>query len=526
VKKWITYLFVFCGIKNYSQNGNVVFNDTILHEIYIQTDLPDWFATLEEDFKNSLADPVKYPEVYQKCKVTFDGVLIDNCGFREKGNASNFLASVGKKKPIKLSFNEFVDGQELDDLRKLNLNNFVNDPSCLHDCISFKLMRDNGLYAPRTAFAKVYINNEYIGLYVLIENVDKAFLKFQFGKDNNDGNLYKTDRGAKVFLDYKGSDYQPYKNDGLKLTTNDSLNDYSGVINFIEFLNNYKEPDFKDQFEKRFDVHAYLKVLAIEKCVKSWDSYWGGGNNFFLYDHPDGKFRWISWDMNESFQEIKTVGLTSALDGYLLPTPQMDKRPLLKRIFEYPEYKQEFFDNACNMVQNYFTNAHLGQFILDRHKLIDRAYELDRYKANAYDAFQSSLTDQNQDDVSLTKNGFVLRINYPGIFPFMQTQREWVQEQLKDWGRECSIGSKGMYELTIFPNPAGEYVNVSNANAGFEYAQFRMFDFTGAECFRSKFEVMTGDFYKLPIGDVPPGIYILLKYSEDGKIGRAKLVVE
>jgi spore coat protein CotH len=526
MRRILIYIFIFLSLKQFSQSGNTVFNDTVLHEIYIETDLPDWFATLEADFKNSLADPITYPEVYRTCTLSFDGTMINDCGFREKGNASNFLASAGRKKPIKISFNEFIAGQQFDDLRKLNLNNFVNDPSCLHDAICFKLMRDAGLYAPRVAFTKVWINKEYIGLYSMIENVDKSFLKVHFGKTNNDGNLYKTDRGAKCYLDWKGGDYQPYKNAGMKLTTNDSLNDWMGFINFLDFLNNNREDNFREELEKRFDVHKYLKVLAIEKCVKSWDSYWGGGNNYFLYDHPDGQFRWICWDMNESFQEIKLISGTSVLDGYLLPTPQINERPLIKRIMEYPDYKNEFFDNACDLIQNNFTSKHLGKYILDKHKLIDRAYELDIYKANDYDAFQSSLTDYNKDEASINKTGFTLKLNYPGLFPFIQTQREWVESQLHAWERDCPIKSNGLYDLNIYPNPASGQINIPNDNSAFEYAQFRLFDFMGHECYRSKFGLMTGDHYQLNIEEVPAGIYILLKFSEDGKIGRAKVVVE
>jgi len=525
MKKIVLYIFIILCINASSQTGNLVFNDTVLHELIIETDLPDWFATLENDFNLNLLNPDVYPEVYHSCKVSWDGIVINNCGFREKGNASNLFTSFGKKKPFKISFDEFVN-QDLDGLKKINLNNFTNDPSLMHDVVCYKLFRDAGLMASRTSYTKLYVDGEYIGLYAVIENVDKTFLKFQFGSANNDGNLYKTDRNAAVPLNWQGYEPDPYKEQGLKLNTNESADDWSKLINFINLINNYQGADFKQQFENSFDVHAYLKILAIEKCVRSWDSYWGGGNNFYLYEHPDGKIRWIPWDMNETFQDIKLLSGTSLLEGYLVPSKQLDERPLLKRIFEYEEYRKEYLTNVCDLIHNQFTLDHLGPFVLDRYNLIDEAYKADTYKYNTYNAFINSLTDYNQDAVSITHSGYVLRINYPGIFPFIQSQREWAVEQMKGWGYSCSIEDNSIYNLFVYPNPANDFVNVSNEASGFEYAQFKLYDFMGRVNKTTDFELMQGSYTTFPLDGVPAGIYLLTKNAADGSIGRAKIIVK
>jgi spore coat protein CotH len=521
----ILYLLLVSCLNVFAQPGAVVFNDTVLHTLYIQTELPDWFATLEEDFKNHMKDPDHYPEIYRKCNVVFDGDSINNCGFREKGNASNTLTNFGKKKPFKISFDEFID-QGFDGLKKINLNNFINDPSCMHDATSLKLMRNAGLAASRTSYTKVWINGEYIGLYIIIENVDKTFLKSYYGSAFNDGNLYKTDRGASVSLDWLGNDPAAYKDKGLKLTTNESQDDWTKFISFVDFLNNYSGSDFKEQFEARFDVHNYLKVLAVEKCVRSWDSYWGGGNNYYIYEHPDGKYRWIPWDMNETFQDIKLLSGTTALDGYLIPTPQLDKRPLLKKIFEIEDYKNEYLDYCCHLIQTKFTLDHLGPFIYNNHQLIAEAYQEDNYKTNSYGSFEKSLTEDHGDEVSLTKSAYVLRLTYPGVFPFIQSQREWVVNQLKGWERKCDIQNNGLYDLKVFPTPSFGYIYVSNDVTGFDYSQFRLYDFTGKLCVATAFEIMDASAYKLSLENIPAGIYLLLKKSADGRIGRAKVIVE
>ncbi len=522
---YILFLLFFIPFFDKAQNGNMVFNDTVLHTISVEIDLPDWFQTLENDFQLNFDQPDVYPEVYRKCKVTFDGIVLNDCGFREKGNASNSLTNFGKKKPFKIAFDEFLN-QNLDGLDKINLNNFTNDPSLMHDVIAFKLFRDAGLVASRTSYAKLYVNGEYIGLYVIIENVDKNFLRQQYGGGvNNDGNLYKTDRGAAVFLNWLGPESTGYKDQGLKLNTNEAADDWTKLIQFIDLINNYYGADFKQRLESNFDVHAYLKILAIEKCIRSWDSYWGGGNNFYLYEHPDGMIRWIPWDMNETFQDIKIISGTSLLTSYLVPTNKFDDRPLLKRIFEIDEYKQEYLNYCCQLIQSNFKLEHLGQYVVDRHELIDEAYKQDPYRYNSYTSFETSLTEDNLDEVSITHNGYVLRINYPGIFPFIQSQREWVVKQMEGWEQSCVIEDNSIYDLFVYPNPANLEINISNTQSGFEFAQFILYDFTGKVCQQTEFEVMDGTYNTLYLDGIPSGIYLLIKRSADGKLGRAKVVV-
>ncbi|MFM9944639.1 MAG: CotH kinase family protein, partial [Bacteroidia bacterium] len=499
----------------------------VLHHLYIETELPNWFETLQNDFKLNFENPILHPEIYRKCKVTWDSTVLNNCGFREKGNSSNSMVQYGKKKPYKISFDEF-ENQQLEGLKKINLNNFTNDPSLLHDALSLKLLRDAGLVAPRTSYIKLWVNGEYIGLYLAIENVDKEFLKFHYGSSKNDGNLYKTDRGASVPLNWKGKQSKFYEEQGLKLNTNETDTNWIKLISFINLINNDYSKDFKQKLEASFDVHSYLKILAIEKCIRSFDSYWGGGNNFYLYEHPDGKIRWIPWDMNETFQDIKILSGTSLLTGYLVPANKYDERPLLKRIFEIDEYKTEYLDFVCEFIQNNYSVEKLGKFALARHNLISEAYQIDSFKNNSYKSFQNSLTEEHEDVFSITlkPTAYGLRMRYPGIFPFIQTQRQWAVEQMKGWDYTCSIRNNSIYNLIVYPNPALSEVKIFNEVSDFDFAQFKLYNFNGKLILETKFDWLHGEYYMLPLENISAGIYLLMKISADGKIGRAKVILK
>ncbi len=520
----IVLVFFQGCLVSFAQSGAGLFNDTVLHQLFIETAIPNWFDTLENDYKLNVSNNELYPEKYRPCKLVWDGIELDGCGFREKGNSSNTLTTKGKKKPFKLSFDEFGSNQ-LYGLKKLNLNNFTNDPSLLHDVLSFKLMRDAGLVAPRTTYTKLWVNGEYIGLYLAIENVDKTFLKLHYGSDNNNGNLYKTDRDASVPLKWLGTDSQPYKKQKLKLTTNEKADDWSKLINFINLVNNDSTPEFKQKLEACFDVQSYLKILANEKCLRSFDSYWGGGNNFYLYEHPDGLIRWIPWDMNETFQDLKRLSQTSLLDGYLVPANKFDDRPLLRRIFEIEEYKTEYFNYVCELIHSTFTLDHLGKFAVMQHQLVDDAYRTDPYRYNSYEAFDRSLSDEHIDNFSLNNSAYVLRLRYPGIFPFIESQRNWVVDQLQGWAYTCAIMEPIVYNLQLFPNPAIDAVTVLNNSKDFDFALLIIYDMTGKVVYKSNNMILEGDSFKIAINNLASGMYLVVKLSSNGNFGKAKLLV-
>ncbi len=136
------------------------------------------------------------------------------------------------------------------------------------------------------------------------------------------------------------------------------------------------------------------------------------------------------------------------------------------------------------------------------------------------------MTENNEDVVSLTHSGYVLRLNYPGIYPFIQSQREWAVAQMNGWDHSCSIEDETIYNLVVYPNPASAYVNILNDTSGFEYAQLRLYNFMGTLYRTTNYELMQGAYFTLPLEGVPAGIYILTKNSADGRIGRAKIIIK
>jgi hypothetical protein len=271
--------------------GDNLLDNSYVHEIKIYFEQPNFWELMSQDYQDASANQTEIP--YRTAtQVYIDGVLLDSVGVRHKGFSSYF--GEGLKKSLKLDFDKVRDGQTYDGLKKINLNNGTGDPALLRDFLCYDMIRATGAPAPRVSHVKLYINDEYWGIYVMVEQVDKTFLANNF--DDDDGNLFKNMQWSN--LEYLGTNPGDYKAI-YELKTNEDEDDWSGLINFCKVINNSSNANFPTEIQQVFDVPSYLKILAIDVMTDNWDSYIEHGRNFYLYQAPnDGKFHWIPWDYN------------------------------------------------------------------------------------------------------------------------------------------------------------------------------------------------------------------------------------
>ena len=129
---------------------------------------------------------------------TTEGKTFKNLGIRFKGNASYMASARGLKRNLKLSLDHFARGQRFHGLKTLNLNAGAMDSTMTREALSFAVFRAAGVPAPRTAYAEVMLtvpgkyDKEMLGLYTVIEQVDRTVLKDRFR--NGKGLLMKPER--------------------------------------------------------------------------------------------------------------------------------------------------------------------------------------------------------------------------------------------------------------------------------------------------------------------------------------------
>ncbi len=316
----------------------------------------DWAAMLVD--WQTLFDKVVYPAA-----LTWDDLQRDPIGVRLKGFSSLVVppagdgpAPPGAKYPLKLHFDAY-SGLRLHGAEEVGLSNAVNDPSFMRERLAARVYQGMGVPAPRTAYVRLRVDGRDHGLYTLVQPIDKRFLKERFGTQGgaDDGNLYKCvyNFNGTCLLHWKGDTKADYLHDaqdggcgqgfdqcGLVLKTNEddpARSDYADLVAFLDVLNHAPDDGFGPALEAVFDVDAFLRLTAVTVALGNYDSYFGKGNNFYLYRRPDtGRFTMLPWDLDRAYEAGSCDDPTDPVCG------AGANYPLVGRILAVPAYRERY----------------------------------------------------------------------------------------------------------------------------------------------------------------------------------------
>lgn len=382
------------------------FDDSAVREIRLYFDDSNWYNTLLAAHRTA-ADP------YFPCRFESGGVRLARIGCRFKGNSS--FQRNGIKKPFKLDFNEYDDDANFLGLKKLNVNNFDLQPDFMRE----KLLHDlAGKYvaALRSVYVRLYVNDAFYGLYLAVEQPDKTMMQSRFGPQE-DGNLYEGEEqmgGSRPNLTYLGANQSSYENVYL-LKTNEEENDFSGLIEFLDVLNNTATAELPAKIEPIADIANWLTGMAVNNLAVNLDSYLGVGAEYYLYDRTlDGRFIHIQWDHNESFgitgDGTPRIANPFEVDPFWLPTAATgggpggggpggggaanNARPLLEKLWAVDTYKRAYLRILARLLREGFNPETMSARVTQLAGLIREHVMADPNKAYTAAQFETALNSQ------------------------------------------------------------------------------------------------------------------------------------
>jgi hypothetical protein len=266
-------------------------------------------------------------------------------GLRMKGNTSrtSFVDDEGLINDfvnLKVSFssdnvNETrVPNAQFFGMTKLDLKwNRNQDHSHVRHVYHYKMYSQFLQLAPEATLGGVSIHqvdvsraeyqSTYMGLYTLIEPMDRRFLARRLGDGPEaDGNLYKLlysqtgpadfsrentvsssgtthlRQGNKIGIENNISNYHP----SYDKKTNTIFEDYSDMANLIGLVNEtnqFNDEGFRSRLETYIDIEQFIRLEAVAYFIGNPDDFRNNFNNMYVYFMPStGKAVFIPHDLD------------------------------------------------------------------------------------------------------------------------------------------------------------------------------------------------------------------------------------
>lgn len=308
-----------------AQTQDDLFDDTRLHDLQLTVSQRDWDALRARPEDNT----------YYTADLRWNGTTVRNVGIRSRGTGSRN----GVKPGLRVDMNRYID-QTFLGLRALVLDNGFTDPSAIREALAMKLFARAGLPVPREAFARLFVNGEYLGLYVMIEPLDRTFVTRVFGAEEGNvesgGYLYEFNWVREYAFEYLGPSLEAYAElfEPETRETDAVSRVYQPLEALVRAVNDTPDGLFESTVGALIDLPALVRLLAVQQLAGEIDGFVGnwGMNNFYLYRFRDGRpAQILPWDSDHAFWAVDEP-IDQRLDTNVL-TRRVMAVPSLRRLY-------------------------------------------------------------------------------------------------------------------------------------------------------------------------------------------------
>ncbi|MEJ6776580.1 MAG: CotH kinase family protein [Crocinitomicaceae bacterium] len=342
----------------YEAQGGLFDKDSI-RDLYINFYEANYHDTLVESFFNN-------PSYRIPATVNLSGILHDFVGVRYKGNSTFCLPNdvQNPKVPYNIDMNYWLSGQTLMGKKKIKLANAWLDPTFSKEFIASKIYRKY-LPTPEANLLKLHVQDDYLGLYVNTESINKQFCEKHFGE--KEGVLFKCDpidmfcdpsptpaSGPPPSLRWLGADSTLYYN-SYNLKSEHGWEQLMRLVYTLKFNTT--------ELDSILNIDRALWAFAVNTATLNLDTYNGYYiHNYYLYQTEDGLFQMIPWDLSESF--------TGAILGFDFWNPDpvynydpygtqfsIGERPLLDYLLNHPLYRKIYTAHLRTVLNETMSNT-------------------------------------------------------------------------------------------------------------------------------------------------------------------------
>ena len=279
--------------------------------------------------------------------------------FKKAGYAIRLTDSAG--------FNLDASMMGMDAHHEWVLHGPILDASLIRNYICYNMAGEIMEYAPNIRFCEVFVNDEYLGIYLMMESVSagdvNSRLNLSVNKKNNtfSGYCLRLDRGSNTEI--KNLDVfsmYTYKQFGI-------LNlEYPGSKNITETLKENIEKDFSaferalysndennTSWKEMIDMESFANYFIINEFTSNYDA---GLYSTYIYKDMDGVFKMCVWDFNSAFDNYQ---------DYIVSTEGFSLQNYLwfERMFTDKEFVELVIERYYELRKDILSKEYLFEYI-------------------------------------------------------------------------------------------------------------------------------------------------------------------
>ncbi len=438
---------------------NILFDKKDIANTYININNKNYGYVLEHalDKEYVLADgitindySIKYPGFKTKGFTTLKGTWELNNRFSYTINFGKFINKD----------NGYDKKQNLLGLKKVSFNSMMGDPTFLKEYLSYYLFQEMDIPTPYYNLTNLYINNNYKGLYFMIEGIDDPLIertindgsKFTFKVDFNGADLiydsqldkYINEDGefdfSKIIYDEDHNIIYPRNNvltiyNGIWENDEDNFKDivdylptFFKTLKELNELNKMKDKntkEYEERLSKIIDIDLLARYTAVNSYIVNTDSYIGYlPVNYVLHMSKDGYITIIPWDYNLAFGGIYFNNATDAVNfdtnKPLLSDRSMSQRPLVNILINNDKYNKLYkkYLNDILIITSYGGTTSLN-----------KTYEKDNFKSMIESKKDIIIENQKKDKESFFNSDQIKTAN-ENLVKFIELRAKAVDNQL------------------------------------------------------------------------------------------------
>ena len=309
---------------------------------------------------------------YYPADLQWKNVKVRNVGIRSRGQGSRNPIKIG----LRVDMARYTTGQTLAGLSTIILDNLWQDDALIREKLAFTLFEKMGQSAPRESFCRLFINNEYQGLYTITEEIDGDFAKRVTGE--TDGTVFE----FHYLFPWRAEDlgaistYKPLFEPRTHVLDADTTL-YTPIQQLFKEVNGPDDAVWRQRVEQYIDLNQFMTHVAIETFIADNDALLGafGMNNFYLYRFQGTtRHRLFVWDKDNAFQFI----------GSPIPTQATETNVLFRRAMLQPDLRETYL----KALEDCATISATDSFL---------ALEVDRLVAIIFDAAKADTRKQFND---------------------------------------------------------------------------------------------------------------------------------